>query len=465
MSWGYCPKCLKKQRRIDELEEEIVRLKAKLRYQERTVSEGVFGSSTPSAKLPVKPNSLQERQGKHGGAKVGHKGHGRKTFTEAEADRVQTVRVPARCPDCGTTLEAKKLRRRCMLDVPTVKVEKVLWRLDRKWCPHCRRAVSAHPPGILPKSLYSNRLLAYLAVQHYVYGIPVGTLVRQTGLLQGGLLKAFHRLARLIGSVPERLLQDYRASPVKHADETGWRTDGQNGYAWLFCTSKLSLFRFRQSRSAQIAQQVLGCDPSPGVLVVDRYHAYNKAPSHLQYCYAHLLRDVQDIEKTFPNDSEVLAFVHHLAPLLAKAMKLRTLPLSRQQFRRRARRLKTSILKIAHRNANHPAIWNIQEIFRTKTDRLFHWARDPSIPADNNLAERELRPLVIARKISFGSQSPQGARTRETMMSVLNTIAKRTPQVAQTLELALNALAQNPYTDLYPLLFPTSPANSNPHHQ
>jgi len=53
----YCQQCLKKQQRINELEEEVVLLKAKLRYEQRTAKEGVFGSSTPSSKIPVKPNS------------------------------------------------------------------------------------------------------------------------------------------------------------------------------------------------------------------------------------------------------------------------------------------------------------------------------------------------------------------------------------------------------------------------
>ena len=44
-------------------------------------------------------------------------------------------------------------------------------------------------------------------------------------------------------------------------------------------------------------------------------------------------------------------------------------------------------------------------VFREKAHRLYHWADDPAVPAENNLAERDLRPLVIARKISFGSQS------------------------------------------------------------
>jgi len=70
--------------------------------------------------------------------------------------------------------------------------------------------------------------------------------------------------------------------------------------------------------------------------------------------------------------------------------------------------------------------------------RLFHRVEDPLIPAENNFAERELRPLVIARKISFGSQSDAGARTREIMMTILHTLEKRSPNVEAAFKAALN---------------------------
>ena len=88
-----------------------------------------------------------------------------------------------------------------------------------------------------------------------------------------------------------------------------------------------------------------------------------------------------------------------------------------------------------------------------RADRLYHWADDPSIPADNNLAERELRPLVIARKISFGSQSDDGAKTREILMTVLHTLKNRTSDVFSTFKDFLNKLAENTHLDPYKTLF------------
>ncbi len=203
--------------------------------------------------------------------------------------------------------------------------------------------------------------------------------------------------------------------PVKHADETGWRNDGRNGYAWLFCTPRLSLFRFRQSRSAKVALELFGKKRLPGTLVIDRYAAYNKILCSKQYCYAHLLREVQDLGKEFAEPQEVPRFVETLAPLLAQAMKVRAQGLELREFRRQAGAIKAQILQSVESPAQHPGIQKIQNIFRENAPRLYHWTRHPSIPAENNRAERELRPLVIARKISFGSQSEQGLKTREVL--------------------------------------------------
>ena len=295
-----------------------------------------------------------------------------------------------------------------------------------------------------------------MAVEHYVHGLTVGYLSRQLAVNSGSLWAALHQLAQRLAKVPERLVAEYRRAPVKHADETGWRTDGHNGYVWLFCTERISLFRFRQSRSAQVAAEVFGPARLPGTLVVDRYNGYNRVPCALQYCYAHLAREVKDLGQEFPDRVEVQNFVHRLSPRLGQAMQLRTLGLSRAQFRPRAAALKAQIRATAAQPAQHPGIQKIQTLFREKADRLYHWARDPAIPADNNRAERELRPLVIARKISFGSQSQNGGRTREILMSVLHTLRKRTDDVLAAFKRGLDALAEDETRDPYSLLFDSS---------
>jgi transposase len=432
--------------------EENVRLKAQLRYQQRTAREGFFGSSTPSAKVPVKPNAPPAAPARPCGGQPGHAGHGRPSVTPLTAQLRLRLTAPARCPDCGRRLQPKGTKRRTVIDCQPPRPQRVLYELESNYCPHCRHRITAQPPGVLPKNLLSNRLLTYVAVQHYLYGIPLGTVQRQLGLAYGSLCQAMRQLARRLEPIPIGLVREFRRAAVRHADETGWRTDGHNGYAWVFCTARLVLFRFRRSRAAAVAQEVFGRRRLGGTTVVDRYSAYNRLRTALQYCYAHLLREVRDLLKQFPEQAEVRRFVETFAPLLSAAMRLRAQPISDRVFYCRARALRREIIAAARQPAQHPAVQNIQNLFREKADRLYHWAEDRAVPADNNRAERELRPLVIARKVSFGSQSEAGAHTREVLMSVLHTLQKRTPDVQAALERLLDQMAEDSSKDPYKLL-------------
>ena len=451
----FCEGCLAKQRRIDQLLAENQRLKAQLRYRDRQAQEGFFGSSTHSAQRPVKANSPPADQAKPGGATPGHPGHGRRSVEGARAAQVIEVPMVPRCPVCGGPLEAQGVRSRSVVEIAPPRPAPLLYRLHRGYCPRCRRAVQAPLPAVLPKALFGNELTAQLVWLHYGHGIPLGRLGDQLGLALGSVIALLHRLAGLFQSVLPQLVVAYRHAPVRHADETAWRTDGHSGYAWLFCTPSLSLFLFRATRAAAVPQEVLGEQPLAGTLVVDRYSGYNRAPCALQYCYAHLHREVEDLGKEFPAALEVAAFTGTLGRLLADAMHLQRQSLPDPAYYTAAAQLKEQIEAVVEQPAQHLGIRQVQDIFREHPHRLYHWVTDRAVPPDNNRCERELRPTVIARKVSFGSQSDAGAKTREILMSVLHTLRKRRADAQAHFKWVLDQLAANPKRDPFALLFLT----------
>ncbi len=459
MAMNGCAECLKKPRIIDRLTEENQRLKQKLRYQERQATEGVFGSRTPSAKLPVKANTPPAQEPTRKGARPGHPGAGRQTFAAHEAERIiqVTAEVGDRCPTCDLPLEEKGPASRLVLESRPVKAERVLYRLPKKYGPPCQCTFQPRAPAVLPKSLSGNQLLATATTMHDLHSIPLGRICEQMGLGAGSLVEIFHRMARLLAGVPARLAAEYRQAPVKHADETGWRTNGHNGYTWLFATPPLSLFLFRKTRAASVPQEVFGKAPLPGCLVVDRDGGDHKAPCALQYCYSHLLREVQDLEQECPDAAEVTAFVRTVAPQLPLAMGLRAQPLVDAECSPQAAARTAQIMASMAQPAQHLGIRRIQEIFRAHADRLYHWADDRRVPADNNRAARDLRPTVIARKVSFGSQSDAGAHTRGILMSVQHPLKQRGVDVVSHLKGVLDPRATHIHQDPFPLLFPTGP--------
>lgn len=448
-----CEGCFEKQIKIDRLEQRIEWLESKLRIQELKNEEGYFGSSTPSSKIPIKEDSKKSQD--KGGAKNGHEGHGRKSVGVDEAERIEFLSVEEkRCPDCGSELKNKGIVCRTVIEKVPVKIEKVVYECEKKWCPKCRKTIQ-RKPNVLAKSLLGNQLVASSAIMHYIHGIPMGRIesILENKVSSGSLFDNFHRVAKILKPAISGIIKDYRKSPVKHADETGWRNDGESGYGWLYCNKGTSIFKFEDNRSSRVPAEIFGKEKLPGVLIVDRWNAYNRVPCKIQYCYAHLLRKVKDLEKQF-EEPEVACFVGTFAPVLAEAMGLRNQSISDKEYYKKAKRIKRRILEIINSPSKHSGIREIQIIFKENEERLYHWVRDRTVPAENNRAERELRPTVIARKVSFGSQSKKGAETRSILMSILHTAQKRLKE--QTLEdwfkEALDKIVINPKIDTYTFL-------------
>jgi hypothetical protein len=92
-----------------------------------------------------------------------------------------------------------------------------------------------------------------------------------------------------------------RASPVVHADETGWREDGQNGYIWAFSTpgdDTVRYYEYAQSRGGHMVRRILG-GTFRGHLVSDFACGYNRHPCQHQRCWVHLLRDLHDLREWY----------------------------------------------------------------------------------------------------------------------------------------------------------------------
>lgn len=454
-----CEGCLDKQREIDRLKEEVQQLRVKLNYNQRKSAEGFFGSSTPSSQIPVKPTSMAGNQAKKGGGVVGHKGVGRQSFKAEEADQLVVAEVlEENCWRCQCGLQKQTSNERAVYEIERERVKKLYYEIERKRCPQCRSIVSGKVENVLPRAGLSNGLVVEVAFQHYVQGRTLGQLAESLGINYSTLPGSLKRVGKYLQPVLERLKEDYRKDAVRHADETGWRTDGAGGYSWYFGSFKTSLHLFRSTRSASVVKEVPGTEKLGGVLVVDRYGGYNRVPCRLQYCYAHLLRDMKDLETEFETDEEVKNYTCQIKICLTDAMQLRKRGLSETQYRQQAKEIRNQILTLSDSQAKHPAIRKWQDFFVEKQDRLYSWCESSLIPCENNYAEREIRKTVIARKMSYGSQSTEGAKTREIWTSTLQTLKKRERNPRDKLIKVLNKLSENKELDIAKELF-GSPTN------
>jgi len=434
--------------RIKELEKQL---------NLRSGREEPYGLSTPSSKKINKVNSSLENRAKRGGARAGHTGRGRKDFPETEADKVIALNLkPDEC-ECGSSdWQPNRIVPHSVYRFIPARVEKHIYRKLEHVCSVCGRQKAAATPGVMPGALYSNSMIAHLLAEHYCHGQTVGSLEKRWNINHGSIFHLVHRTAVQLEKIFDYILFRFRQdSSLVHADETPWSMDGAKGYAWFFGNEDFRIFILRHTRSSEVPKAVLGLAPLKLVLVTDRYSGYtDKLQVLRQYCYVHLLRDLKKQELEFPDEPEVQAFAADLKPRLSDAISLRTLKLHKDEYLRQARRLQQEIINICNKDAVHPAIQYIQNIFRENHDRMFQWVDSPEIPADNNFAERELRPTVISRKISFGSQSEKGLKTREIIMTILHTARCRGHDPATFLEKALDFIAENNYAAVIRLLFP-----------
>jgi hypothetical protein len=235
----------------------------------------------------------------------------------------------------------------------------------------------------------------------------------------GAVVHLLHGVRAAAEPTVRELLEQVRASSSVCADETGWREDGVNGYLWTFATPTARFFEYRHSRSGQVPEDILG-ENFGGTVTCDFYAGYNRL-GVLQRCWAHLLGDAKELAELNSDRPEVRAWEQSLRALYREA-KAFSPPNPRR--RERARRyFEARARKLAQPYAKAPA--SPQRVLAQRIlkhlHELFVFVSDPEVPGDNNLAERSLRPAVIARKISGGTRSPKGSETKMKLMSLLGT--------------------------------------------
>ena len=153
--------------------------------------------------------------------------------------------------------------------------------------------------------------------------LPVRTIqwylrtLHQLKLSVGAVVRAVHQVARQAGPEVGGSLERIRSSSVVHADETGWRENGKNGYVWTFSTPAERFF-LRRGRGGKVVDEVLD-ESFEGILVSDFYVAYHHYPGLKQRCWAHLLRDIHALKALYPEDAVLARWAHGAQRLYAKA--------------------------------------------------------------------------------------------------------------------------------------------------
>jgi transposase len=248
----------------------------------------------------------------------------------------------------------------------------------------------------------------------------------------GEIVELLHRIAQseAVKQSVHKILERIRRSPVVHGDETGWREEGQNGYVWCLCTPKGErYYEYDHSRAGAEAKGMLGAE-FRGTLVSDFYAAYNDLSCEHQRCWVDLLllRDVHELKEGHKEDQEVQEWARQLRKVYDTAQEgLRGNGSSPPSQEERAAIYEQSVEateELAKRYANakehatHPC-HTLSKGLLLYLEELYQFVRQAGLSADNNLAERSVRPIVVMRKVWGGTQSPRGSRTGMRLNSLM----------------------------------------------
>ena len=344
------------------------------------------------------------------------------------------------CPTCQLRLGGISLARvRQVIDVPVPPpVEVTEHRIYKGWCAGCGKwyeaPVDVHEQ-VLGQGRIGVRLASIIAYLRTVTRLPIRQLrdylltVHGFRVSVGEIVELLHRIKHHVQPTLDALKEEIRASPAVQADETGWREDGSNGYIWSVSTPSVRYYEYHHSRAGEVVKQLIGSE-FEGVLGSDFYAGYNIHQGLHQRCWVHFLRDIHDLKEEFSQDEEVLSWAKAVKAIYEQAIAfvqsgpdLNLPPRHQQQVRE------------AQQHACEQHLWQVcQPYVRTAAPQhtlcqrverflpeLFVFVAVPGVPAHNNLAERSVRPLVIARKISGGTRSPKGSQTRMGLASLFGT--------------------------------------------
>jgi transposase len=427
---------------IKRLEKKITELEEKLKLNSKN-------SSKPPSTDQKGKNDVPKKKG---GARPGHPGHFRPLFSADQVDAFINLRAE-NCPSCGETVQPSGDPPSIHQQVEIAPKPYVVTQYNREnfYCPCCRKYGAAPLPSHVGPSAFGTRLSAFM-------GFLTGTcrLSRRIALsiLQEGLdLRAAvgtqsnieNRMsAALKPSYEEIEKQVHDSNETKHVDETSWKRWGKRAFVWIMSTASGALYKIQDGRGATCRDALIGEAAKKRIpFVTDRLATYRFTGPH-QYCLAHLKRDIKRFAERAGLDGEwgeaMLGYLKRIFELWRDFRERRR---SRRSFRRASRRYRDDFvygLLIAVKKGRHsPSLRRFASALLRNAKNLWVFASRDGVEPTNNQAERDLRGIVIARRISYGSKSERGDRFAERINSVVTTLKRQQKKCLDYLFAALGA--------------------------
>ncbi len=414
------------EKKNKELTEENNTLRKDIKRAYNQIQEILGIKSAKDCKGKDKNNEEEEEtpSGKRRGAPIGHTGRSRPV--PRTVNKIDIIPPPERCPCCNASdilLSDEYISKYIEDIVPIVKMTTEKRHLIGT-CTHCQEQVVSPEATSGPPVIVGHNIIALISIMREQMGVSYRKLstfsseVLQIPLTPSGALGIINRVSKKVKPVYKGIEVSLNAQSVLHGDETGWRMDGQRWYMWVFCNRDIIYFHPDQSRASKVPKDIVG-ENYAGVMHADFYGAYNIF-KNIQRCLAHFLRKLKEELEVTPEEEALLKLKKGVKNIIQRGEKIKTIQETSEkklETRKLERKLQT-LMEI--KSTNKEATLLVNRIRRHK-DELLQFVKHKEAEYHNNRAERTIRKIVIFRKLSFGSRTPEGAQYHAILTSVLET--------------------------------------------
>ena len=446
---------------VAQLIETLSTLEERVSHLEEQLKQNSQNSSRPPSRdgfgVPKSAQKDKDKGTRKRGGQPGHKGHSRKLYP-LEACQTVINHRPEQCRHCGEPLSGEDPTpyRHQVVELPPIVPLVIEHRLHALACEHCGETTRSVLPAAIHPGGYGERLSAVVALLSGAYRQSHQQVKTCLAALFGIEIStgSINRLRREVSEALAQPVADahvyVQGEAVVHSDETSFRqgnSDGQNdtkkrGWLWVLVTPLVSVFTILLSRSQAAAQALIG-EAFDGIVVSDRYSGYSWIDiGQRQVCWAHLKRDFTRIaERSGVSQAIGEGLLAQEKALFKLWYQVRDGTLSQADFAASMQPIRAALKAWLEEGASY-AIGPKEKTPLAKTVRtckqlllvepaLWTFASVPEVEPTNNTAERSLRPGVIWKHISFGSESQAGS---EFVARMLTTVSSLTAQQRNVLD-------------------------------
>jgi transposase len=409
------------KKELDKIKEELAYIRFEL--------EELKAQRYKGKKKPQDDDGSPPAQKKKRGGVFGHIGWFRKKPKHVHEVQELTLK---RCPYCKSSdlNEYEEPEEHVQEDICLPQVKITLYKKHHYYCRRCQKVVTAQGVDELPHSYIGPKAKALAVFMKYIIKASDRNIkdifekVFNLNLVPSSVCGFRDQLRKRCYPWYKKLEEALKRSRFIHGDETGWNIDGKNGWLWKFANNKICISHIDESRGQKVVEQILGTDYD-GVLISDFYAAYNKITTKAkQRCLVHLLRDLKKVIKYWHDDAEVLRYAQRLKDVLKQAIYLHKeyadKPWNKRYYALR-KIITESLDDFSFPNPNKKILQRFVKRLNRHKQELFTFLYEKGIAYHNNHIERQIRPDVILRKVTFGNRSIKGAHNHSVLMSMVQT--------------------------------------------